>query len=122
MTKVRGEKVKKSSKVDEEGNVPENNTDTTGDNNSDKCVKIQFSDWEKHHVYHQDHWQEPDSISYREIVGYPHLNECVNSLEILNIGGSNVLGEFIPFLLLHTPMLKSLRQWLNNCPFPGDGL
>ena len=52
--------------------------------------------------------------SYREIVGYPHLNECVSSLEILNIGGSNVLGEFIPFLLLHTPKLKSLGQWLNT--------
>ena len=53
-------------------------------------------------------------LSYREIVGYPHLNECVSSLEILNIGGSNVLGEFIPFLLLHTPKLKSLGQWLNT--------
>ena len=51
---------------------------------------------------------------YREIVGYPHLNSCVNTLEILNIGGSNVLGEFIPFLLLHTPKLKSLGQWLNT--------
>ena len=50
----------------------------------------------------------------REIVGYPHLNECVKTLEILNIGGSNVLGEFIPFLLLHTPKLKSLGQWLNT--------
>ena len=50
----------------------------------------------------------------REIVGYPHLNSCVNTLEILNIGGSNVLGEFIPFLLLHTPKLKSLGQWLNT--------
>ena len=47
-------------------------------------------------------------------MGYPHLNECVNSLEILNIGGSNVLGEFIPFLFLHTPKLKSLGQWLNT--------
>ena len=53
-------------------------------------------------------------LSSREIVGYPHLNECVNSLEILNIGGSNVLGEFIPFLFLHTPKLKSLGQWLNT--------
>ena len=57
---------------------------------------------------HHDLWFEPESISYREIVGYPHLNQCVNSLEILNIGGSNVLGEF---LLLHTPKLKSLGQW-----------
>merc|ERR1719370_944718 len=63
---------------------------------------------------HHDVWCEPDSISYREIVGYPHLNECVNSLEILNIGGSNVLGEFIPFLFLYTPKLKSLGQWLNT--------
>ena len=29
-------------------------------------------------------------------------------------GGSNVLGEFLPFLLLHTPRLKSLGQWLNT--------
>ena len=32
----------------------------------------------------------------------------------MNIGGSNVLGEFIPFLFLHTPKLKSLGQWLNT--------
>jgi len=63
---------------------------------------------------HHDLWFEPESISYREVVGYPHLNQCVNSLEILNIGGSNVLGEFLPFLLLHTPKLKSLGQWLNT--------
>ena len=31
-----------------------------------------------------------------------------------NLGGSNVLGEFLPFLLLHTPRLKSLGQWLNT--------
>ena len=113
ITKVKREKVKKLSKVDEEGNIHDNNVEAD-DTNSDNVVKIQFSDWEKHQVYNQDHWQEPDSISYREIVGYPHLNECVNSLEILNIGGSNVLGEFIPFLLLHTPKLKSLGQWLNT--------
>lgn len=63
---------------------------------------------------HHDLWFEPESIAYREIVDYPHLNQCVNSLEILNIGGSNVLGEFLPFLLLHTPKLKSLGQWLNT--------
>ena len=59
------------------------------------------------HCPHHNVWQEPDSISYRwvavvlflvyifftlillcrEIDGYPHLNECVNTLEILNIGG-----------------------------------
>jgi len=61
-----------------------------------------------------DLWFEPDNIQYREIKGYPHLNPCVNTLEILNIGGSNVLGEFLPFLLLHTPKLKSLGQWLNT--------
>jgi hypothetical protein len=33
-----------------------------------------------------DLWYEPESIQYREITGYPHLNPCVNSLEILNIG------------------------------------
>ena len=61
-----------------------------------------------------DLWYEPECIQYREITGYPHLNPCASSLEILNIGGSNVLGEFIPFLLLHTPRLKSLGQWLNT--------
>ena len=25
-----------------------------------------------------------------------------------------MLGEFLPFLLLHTPKLKSLGQWLNT--------
>jgi len=63
---------------------------------------------------HHDLWFEPESIQYREIEKWPHLNECVNSLEILNIGGSNVLGEFLPFLLLHTPRLKSVGQWLNT--------
>ena len=29
-------------------------------------------------------------------------------------GGSNVLGEFLPFVFLHTPRLKSLGQWLNT--------
>jgi len=95
--------------------------------------RIEYSDWEGRvssllpnivssgrvtarevHCPHHNIWQEPDSITYREIVGYPHLNDCVKSLEILNIGGSNVLGEFIPFLLLHTPKLKSLGQWLNT--------
>ena len=61
-----------------------------------------------------DLWYEPECIQYREITGYPHLNPCASTLEILNIGGSNVLGEFIPFLLLHTPRLKSLGQWLNT--------
>jgi len=63
---------------------------------------------------HHDLWFEPEVIEYREIKSWPHLNECVKSLEILNIGGSNVLGEFLPFLLLHTPRLKSLGQWLNT--------
>jgi len=60
---------------------------------------------------HHDLWFEPESTSYRKIVGYPHLNQCFNSLEILNMSGSNVLGKFLPFLL-HTPKLKSLGQWL----------
>ena len=33
---------------------------------------------------------------------------------MLNIGGTNVLGEFIPFILLHAPKLKSLGQWINT--------
>ena len=60
-----------------------------------------------------DLWYEPESIQYREISDYPHLNPCASTLEILNIGGSNVLGEFVPFLLLHLPRLKSLGQWFN---------
>ena len=60
-----------------------------------------------------DLWYEPESIQYREITDYPHLNSCASTLEILNIGGSNVLGEFVPFLLLHMPRLKSLGQWFN---------
>ena len=60
-----------------------------------------------------DLWYEPESIQYREITGYPHLNPCASTLEILNIGGSNVLGEFVPFLLLHMPRLKTLGQWFN---------
>lgn len=63
---------------------------------------------------HHDLWFEPETINYRQIEGWPHLNPCVKTLEILNIGGSNVLGEFLPFLLLHTPKLKSLGQWLNT--------
>ena len=55
----------------------------------------------------------PESIQYREISDYPHPNPCASTLEILNIGGSNVLGEFVPFLLLHMPRLKSLGQWFN---------
>ena len=35
-------------------------------------------------------------------------------LQVLNIGGSNVLGEFIPFMLLFAPKLKSLGQWFNT--------
>ena len=60
-----------------------------------------------------DLWYEPESIQYREITDYPHLNPCASTLEILNIGGSNVLGEFVPFLLLHMPRLKTLGQWFN---------
>ena len=29
-------------------------------------------------------------------------------------GGTNVLGEFIPFILLHAKNLKSLGQWINT--------
>ena len=35
-------------------------------------------------------------------------------MQVLNIGGSNVLGEFIPFMLLFAPKLKSLGQWFNT--------
>ena len=38
----------------------------------------------------------------------------MKNLEILNIGGTNVLGEFIPFILLHAKNLKSLGQWINT--------
>ncbi len=59
-------------------------------------------------------WVEPEFVQYRQITGWPHLNECVRTLEVLNIGGTNVLGEFIPFVLLNCPRLKSLGQWLNT--------
>ena len=53
-------------------------------------------------------------LFFFSILGWPHLNDCINSLEILNIGGTNVLGEFIPFILLHAKNLKSLGQWINT--------
>lgn len=59
-------------------------------------------------------WVEPEFVQYREISGWPHLNECVKTLEVLNIGGTNVLGEFLPFVLLTCPRLRSLGQWLNT--------
>ena len=59
-------------------------------------------------------WVPPKDIKYREITDWPHLNECIQNLEILNIGGTNVLGEFIPFILLHAKNLKSLGQWINT--------
>lgn len=55
-----------------------------------------------------------NSFFFFLILGWPHLNDCINSLEILNIGGTNVLGEFIPFILLHAKNLKSLGQWINT--------
>ena len=42
------------------------------------------------------------------------MNDCIKTLEILNIGGTNVLGEFIPFILLHAKNLRSLGQWINT--------
>ena len=59
-------------------------------------------------------WTEPKNVRYREISGWPHLNDCIQTLELLNIGGTNVLGEFIPFILLYAPHLKSLGQWINT--------
>ncbi len=59
-------------------------------------------------------WVEPEFVQYRRIAGWPHLNECTRSLEVLNIGGTNVLGEFLPFVLLNCPSLRSLGQWLNT--------
>ena len=35
--------------------------------------------------YDQD-WVEPDVVQYREIKDWPHLNNCVKTLEVLNIG------------------------------------
>ena len=59
-------------------------------------------------------WSEPKNVHYREISSWPHLNDCIQTLELLNIGGTNVLGEFIPFILLYAPRLKSLGQWINT--------
>jgi len=58
--------------------------------------------------------QSCKNVSYREISGWPHLNDCIQTLELLNIGGTNVLGEFIPFILLYAHRLKSLGQWINT--------
>ena len=68
-----------------------------------------MEDWE-----YDTHWIEPAAIKYRQITDWPHLNKCISTLEVLNIGGSNVLGEFIPFMLLFAPKLKSLGQWFNT--------
>ena len=62
----------------------------------------------------ESEWSEPKNVRYREISGWPHLNDCIQTLELLNIGGTNVLGEFIPFILLYAPRLKSLGQWINT--------
>jgi len=59
-------------------------------------------------------WVEPEFVQYRQISNWPHLNECLQTLEVLNLGGTNVLGEFIPFALLTCPKLKSLGQWINT--------
>ena len=59
-------------------------------------------------------WVPPSQVKYREITKWPHLNDCIQTLEVLNIGGTNVLGEFIPFILLHAKNLKSLGQWINT--------
>ena len=34
-------------------------------------------------------WVPPKDIKYREITKWPHLNECIENLEILNIGKLN---------------------------------
>ena len=64
---------------------------------------------------HDDNDNDPEDVlndlvdvKYRQITGWPHLNECARTLEILNIGGTNVLGEFIPFLLLNLPEMQRL--------------
>ena len=62
----------------------------------------------------EEEWSEPKDVRYREISGWPHLNDCIQTLEVMNIGGTNVLGEFIPFILLYAPRLKSLGQWINT--------
>lgn len=31
-------------------------------------------------------WFEPKVIKYREIEAWPHMNDCVKTLEVLNIG------------------------------------
>jgi len=124
-SKVKGERLKRqnSKSLIEESESVISSDVASEPKREDLSVKIDFKDWEQECLQNSTQdvsacqcslWNEPDSISYREIVGYPHLNHCVHSLEILNIGGSNVLGEFIPFLLLHTPKLKSLGQWLNT--------
>ena len=73
-------------------------------------------------IHGHDEWTEPKNVRYREISGWPHLNDCIQTLELLNIGGTNVLGEFIPFILLYAPQLKSLGQWINTMIYGKIGL
>ena len=34
---------------------------------------------------------QKSNVAYREISGWPHLNDCIETLRVLNIGGTNVL-------------------------------
>ena len=73
-----------------------------GEENKEEKAVISYEEWEKtnnekwrrlpvtsccHGVCdHHALWFEPETINYRQITGWPHLNQCVKTLEILNIG------------------------------------
>ena len=101
-SKVKGERLKRqnSKSLIEESETVISSDVASEPKREDLSVKIDFKDWEQECLQNSTQdvsacqcslWNEPDSISYREIVGYPHLNHCVHSLEILNIGRVIVL-------------------------------
>ena len=81
---------------------------------SKACCRLAKNDFCDDCSDYSEFLQQTKNVSYREISGWPHLNDCIETLELLNIGGTNVLGEFIPFILLYTKKLKSLGQWINT--------
>ncbi|CAB4067446.1 unnamed protein product [Lepeophtheirus salmonis] len=105
----------KSRTSQNESKFPTHSTNDKASSSSSSNPPIPFENWKSSKTWkYETNWIEPELIKYREIRDWPHLNECIKTLEVLNIGGTNVLGEFIPFILLHTPNLKSLGQWINT--------
>ena len=57
------------------------------DENSSKKQPIDYSCVASGPMNQETQWVPPLDIKYREITQWPHLNECIGNLEILNIGG-----------------------------------